>query len=173
MPVEPPRFYGKYRGKVESNLDPFGQGRLQVRVPGVLGETTLAWAMPCSPYAGPGVGLFMIPPTDANVWVEFEAGDPNRPIWSGGFWTVGDAPEPAPGPQQIAAKILKTDCVTLKLNDLPGAGGVTLEVSPPAVAIPAKIEIASSGITISFAGAKIELTVTGVAINGDALTVLP
>lgn len=173
MPTDPARYYGKYRGKVDNNLDPLGQGRVQVKVPAVLGETTLAWAMPCSPYAGPGVGLFMVPPNDANVWVEFEGGDPNLPIWAGGFWTMGDAPEPAPGPQQIAAKILKTDCITLKLNDIPAAGGVTLEVASPAVAIPAKIEITSSGITISFAAAKIELSATGVAINGDALTVLP
>jgi hypothetical protein len=168
-----PRFYGKYRGRVENNLDPFGQGRMQVSVPAVLGDARMAWAMPCSPYAGPGVGLFLIPPNSAQVWVEFEGGDPDYPIWAGGFWGLGEAPSPAPGPQQIAAKILKTDAMTLTLNDLPGAGGVTLEVNPPAVAIPAKVEITSAGIAISFAASKIEITATGVAINGDALTVLP
>ena len=168
-----PRFYGKYRGRVENNLDPFGQGRLQVSVPAVLGDARMAWAMPCSPYAGPGVGLFLIPPTGAQVWVEFEGGDPDYPIWAGGFWGVGEAPNPAPGPQQIAAMTLKTDCITLTLNNLPGAGGLTLEVTPPAVAVAAKIEITSAGITISHAQSKIQLTATGVAINGDALTVLP
>ncbi|MBN8892904.1 MAG: baseplate assembly protein [Rhodospirillales bacterium 70-18] len=168
-----PRQFGKYRGQVENNLDPLGMGRLQVSVPAVLGETTLAWAMPCSPYAGPGVGLFLIPPVGAKVWVEFEGGDTDYPIWAGGFWGTGDAPSPAPGPQQIAAKILKTDAMTLTLNDLPGAGGMTLEVSPPAVAMAAKIEISSTGITISLSASKIEITAAGVAINGDALRVLP
>jgi hypothetical protein len=168
-----PRYYGKHRGKVENNLDPFGQGRLQVSVPAVLHGSRLPWAMPCSPYAGPGVGLFMIPPIGAQVWVEFEGGDPEYPIWSGGFWAPKEAPNPLPGPQQIAKKVLKTDSITLTLNDLPGAGGLTLEISPPAVVSAAKIEITSAGITISFASAKIELSLTGVAINGDALRVLP
>jgi hypothetical protein len=168
-----PRYFGKYRGSVANNLDPQGQGRVQVKVPAVLGDIDQAWAMPCSPYAGPGVGLFMIPPVGANLWVEFEGGDPEYPIWSGGFWDINQAPMPAPGPQQLAAKIIKTESVTLTLNDLPGLGGVTLEVSSPAVETPAKIEISSSGITISFALAKIELNATGVAINGNALQVLP
>lgn len=171
--MAPPRFFGKYRGKVETNLDPLGQGRMQVSVAAVLGDARLAWAMPCSPYAGPGVGLFLIPPVGAQVWVEFEGGDPEYPIWAGGFWGTGEAPNPAPGPQQVAAKILKTEAMTLTLNDLPGAGGVKLEVSPPAVAIAATVEITSAGVTISFAASKIELSAAGVAINGDALRVLP
>ena len=168
-----PRFFGKYRGTVENDLDPFGQGRLQVRVPAVLGDAAMLWAMPCSPYAGPGVGLFLIPPVGAQVWVEFEGGDPDYPIWVGGFWGPGEAPSPAPGPQQVAAKMLKTDAVSLTLNDLAGAGGVTLEVGAPAVAVPATIEITSAGVTISYAGSSIELSAGGVAINGENLRVLP
>jgi hypothetical protein len=171
--MPPPRFFGKYRGKVEANLDPFGQGRLQVSVPAVLGDARMAWAMPCSPYAGPGVGLFMIPPAGAQIWVEFEGGDPDFPIWSGGFWGAGEAPSPAPGPPQIAQKILKTDSITLTLNDLPGGGGVTLDVASPAVAVAATIEVTSAGIVLSVSSAKIEITAAGVAINGDALRVLP
>ena len=68
-------FFGKYRGKVENNLDPLQQGRLQVSVPAVLGEGRLSWAMPSAPFAGPQVGLFAIPPQGANVWVDFEGGD--------------------------------------------------------------------------------------------------
>src|SRR4029450_11270491 len=81
-----PRFYGKHRGTVENNLDPVGQGRIQVRVPAILQDSSLSWAIPCGPYAGPGVGFFMTPPIGAQVWVEFEGGDPEYPIWSGGFW---------------------------------------------------------------------------------------
>ena len=79
-------FYGKYRGKVENNVDPLQQGRVQVTVPAVLGDGRLSWAMPCAPYAGSQVGFFAVPPVGANVWVEFEAGDPDYPIWSGCFW---------------------------------------------------------------------------------------
>lgn len=171
MPRE--RFFGKYRGRVENNVDPFGQGRLQVSVAAVLGDASMAWAMPCVPYAGPGVGLFLIPPTGAQVWVEFEGGDPDYPIWVGGFWGQGEAPMPAPGPQQVAQKILKTDALSLSLNDLPGAGGLTIEVSSPAVPVPTTIEVTASGVTIGHAASSIELTPGGVAINGDALRVLP
>jgi hypothetical protein len=80
---------------------------------------------------------------------------------------------PAPGPQQVAEKILKTDAMTLSLNDLPGGGGLKIEVGHPAVAMPASIEITSAGIVIKVAAAKIELGPAGVAINGDALKVLP
>lgn len=54
------QFFGKYRGKVENNLDPLQQGRVQVSVPAVLGEGRASWAMPCVPFAGNGVGLFLI-----------------------------------------------------------------------------------------------------------------
>ena len=73
----------------------------------------------------------------------------------------------------MAQRVLKTDNVTLTLSDIAGKGGVTLEVNSPAVAVPAKIEINSAGITLSIAKSKIEMTAAGVAINGDALRVLP
>ena len=48
--------------------------------------------MPCAPFAGSGVGFFALPPVGANVWVEFEGGDPDYPIWSGCFWGAGEVP---------------------------------------------------------------------------------
>ena len=68
------QFFGKYRGRVEKNVDPERLGRLQLSVPVVLQDVSTGWALPCVPYAGPGVGLFAIPPVGASVWVEFEGG---------------------------------------------------------------------------------------------------
>jgi uncharacterized protein involved in type VI secretion and phage assembly len=51
--------------------------------------------MPCTPYAGRDVGFFAIPPVNSNVWVEFEQGDPDYPIWSGCFWGMNELPEAA------------------------------------------------------------------------------
>jgi Type VI secretion system/phage-baseplate injector OB domain len=163
------RFYGKYRGKVENNLDPQQQGRVQVSCPAVLGDATLAWALPCAPGAGNGVGLFLIPPNGANVWVEFEGGDPDYPIYSGGFWGLGEAPAL---PALATTKILKTDGVSLKLDDLPGAGGVTLEVGPPVLPIPASLKFAADGVEISCAAGKVKLSALGVSINDGALEVI-
>lgn len=173
MSEECKQYFGKYRGTVENPLDPKGEGRIQVSVPDVLGEGRMAWAMPCVPYAGKGVGFFAIPPINANVWVEFERGDPDYPIWSGCFWHTGEAPEPLPGPQQIAAKILKTDTVTMKLDDTPGIGGFSLEIILPPPAGMAKIEAKASGLTIQWGANTIECGVDGVSINNPNLKVLP
>ena len=123
--MPPSQFFGKYRGKVENNIDPMLMGRVQVSVAAVLGDGRSSWAMPCAPYAGSGVGFFAVPPVGANVWVEFEGGDPDYPIWSGGFWGFGEAPASPAIPQM---KVFKTDGVTITINDLPGAGGLTIEV---------------------------------------------
>jgi hypothetical protein len=161
-------FFGKYRGKVENNVDPLQLGRVQVSVPAVLGDGRLSWAMPCVPYAGPQVGLFLIPPIGANAWVEFEAGDTDYPIWSGCFWGAAEAPMPAL-PQ---IKRLKTDAITLELSDLPGAGGFTLEVLPPVAPTPLKITCTAAGIELSNAAANVKLTPVTVSLNNGALEVL-
>ncbi|MHB8268259.1 phage baseplate assembly protein V [Bradyrhizobium sp.] len=86
------QFYGKYRGRVEGNNDPLKLGRILASVPAVAGTTT-SWALPCMPYATPQGGALLLPPVGALVWIEFEAGDPDSPIWSGCFWErVEDMP---------------------------------------------------------------------------------
>jgi uncharacterized protein involved in type VI secretion and phage assembly len=91
------KYYGKYRGFVVDNADPDQRGRLRVRVPSLLGDQVLDWALPCVPYGGsPGLGWFFIPDVDAQIWVEFEEGDLRRPIWTGTFWQQpGDVPKDA------------------------------------------------------------------------------
>ena len=162
-------FYGKYRGKVENNVDPMQQGRLQVSVPAVLGQGTLSWAMPSVPYAGSSVGLFLIPPKGSNVWVEFEGGDTDYPIWAGCFWGTGECPAQ---PAIADMKMLKTGSVSLSINDLSGAGGVTLEVNPPAVSTPLKLVLNSSGIELSTGSASVKLDPATVNINNGALQVV-
>jgi len=163
------QFFGKYRGQVENNVDPQQMGRIQVSVPAVLGEGSLSWAMPCVPYAGPGVGLFTIPSNGANVWVEFEGGDPDYPIWSGCFWGLGEVPAL---PALAEMKVLKTDSITMTLSDLPGIGGFTLEVNPPAVPIPVKLVCDASGVELTHGAASIKLTPASVSINNGALEVI-
>jgi hypothetical protein len=158
------QFFGKYRGNVENNIDPMQLGRIQVGVPAVLGDGTLSWAMPCVPFAGSGVGFFAIPPNGANVWVEFEAGNPDYPIWSGCFWGVGEVPAL---PALAEMKVFKTDTCTVTLNDLPGIGGITLETN-----LGMKIVINALGIEINNGmGGSIKMTGPRVTINEGALEV--
>lgn len=136
--------YGKRRGKVADNFDPLFLGRLLVEVPAIPG-VHLNWAMPCVPYAGPQVGFYAMPPIGADVWVEFEGGNLDAPIWSGCFWSEGQMPLEAPPPE---TKIFKTESVTLILNDLPGEGGLTIEVGPPAVEVPMVMTFNAEGVQI-------------------------
>jgi uncharacterized protein involved in type VI secretion and phage assembly len=157
-------YFGKYRGKVESNVDPLQQGRLQVSCAAVLGDGRSSWALPSSPFAGSGVGLFAIPPQGANVWVEFEGGYPESAIWSGCFWDTGQGPA---SPALAEIKVLKTSTGTITINDLPGAGGITLETTSGM-----KISLTTMGIEITNGqGASLKMSGPQTTINGNALEV--
>jgi hypothetical protein len=163
------RFYGKYRGTVVNNVDPNRAGRMQVSCPFVLGENLLAWAMPCVPFAGVGEGFYMLPTIGSNIWVEFEAGDPDRPIWSGAFWTSGQIPTEALLP---TVRTISTLAGSVTLDDTPGAGGVKITVGAPAVIAPCTISFGIDGIEITVGHAKITLDVAKVDVNDGALQVI-
>jgi len=155
-----PTFFGKYRGTVTSNRDPMSLGRLQVAVPAVLGDGRSSWAMPCVPFAGPGVGFFFLPPVNANIWVEFEAGNPDYPIWSGCFWSSGQVPA-KPAVPEVA--VFKIEGVTLTLGGLKKGDGFKVEVAAPILPQPLTLEMNADGIKLSNG------TTTIVTITADAI----
>jgi hypothetical protein len=105
-----------------------------------------------------------LPPTSANIWVEFEGGDPDYPIWSGCFWGQGEAPA---SPAVAEMKVFKTSSATITLNDMPGAGGITIETTTGM-----KLAITSSGIELTNGqGASLKLSGPQTSINGGALEV--
>jgi uncharacterized protein involved in type VI secretion and phage assembly len=164
------RCYGKYRGTVLSNLDPEQRGRLLVQVPDIGGVLPSTWALPCLPFTGPQSGFFAVPPPGTSVWVEFEHGDPNYPVWTGCFWdTAAEVPPLAiaapPGVQQVVVQTVGQ--AMLMLSDTPGpTGGIWLR-TPTAM-----LSISSSGIVINNGqGASITMVGNSVAINGTALVV--
>jgi hypothetical protein len=148
--------YGKYRGKVVDNVDPLFLGRIIAESP-ALPATRLDWALPCTPYAGPGIGLYAVPPIGANVWIEFEGGDPDYPIWTGCFWGEGELPFTAQPPMPFT-KMLKTDGVRIIVNDAPGVGGLTIECTPPAVADALTLTLNSSGMALTCGATTFQLT---------------
>jgi hypothetical protein len=157
------RFVGKFRGKVIENIDPLFQGRIIAEVPAVSGSI-LNWALPCTPYAGFGVGFYAIPPIGANVWIEYEGGDPNYPVWVGCFWGPEDilhVPEP-PLPE---IKVFKTEFITMILNDLPEIGGFSLKCMPLAVDVPLTMTFDSTGITILCPESTIKMTPASITIT--------
>lgn len=87
-------YYGKYRGVVTDVDDPDNRCRIRATVPAVLGEHPCGWAMPAMPFAGDGHGMVMLPAIGSGVWIEFEAGQLDNPIWSGAWWANGQRPDP-------------------------------------------------------------------------------
>lgn len=117
--VEIARHYGKYRGIVVDNEDPNGLARLKARVPEVFGDVESGWALPSVAYAGPDAGVHVVPPVGAGVWLEFEAGDVSRPIWTGCWWSGDQVPKDDSGsPAKPATKIVKSDAgLMVSLDD--------------------------------------------------------
>ena len=88
----PQAYYGKYRAKVVDIKDPQQRGRIRVMCPRVLGESKSSWCEPCIPVAYDNGGDFALPKVGEFVWVEFEEGNPNKPIYTGGLWSSFNSP---------------------------------------------------------------------------------
>lgn len=163
-------FYGKYRGIVTDIEDPLFQGRIKAKVPDVLGDDESGWAMPCVPFGGNGMGFFALPKKDAGVWIEFEHGDPDYPIWSGCWWGIAAELPPIVLVPPYKKVIVQTDGGnSVLLDDTPGVGGITLQTSGGQ-----KIVMTNLGIEITYVdGISIKLDPEGVSINGTSLQVLP
>jgi len=164
------KYYGKYRGLVLNNLDPMQKARLLVQLPDVLGVSTSSWAMPCVPFAGVQAGVYVLPAVGAGVWIEFEGGDPDYPIWTGGFWsTAAEVPALAlaglPASPSIVLQTLGQN--TISISDVPGVGGIMLKSAAGAMILGNEI-----GNTISNGqGATIVMAGPTVTVNNGALVV--
>lgn len=179
------KYYGKYPGTVLNNVDPERRGRLMLNVPDVLGVIPSSWAEACVPLAGPTgppMGVYLVPPIGAGVWVEFEKGDPNRPIWVGCRWGAqSDIPLAAqagnPADPSLVLQSLLQQAIIISdmppsppppvMPPTPTTGGIILRSTTGAY-----IVVNDAGIFISNGkGASIELLGPSVMINKVALVV--
>ncbi|HRJ53120.1 MAG TPA: phage baseplate assembly protein V [Candidatus Thiothrix moscowensis] len=170
------KHYGKYRGTVLNNIDPEQRGRIQAIVPAVSGYSPTSWAMPCVPIAGKQEGIFAVPQIGAGVWIEFEGGDSDKPIWVGGFWglmaevpALALTPPPIPPGQNIVVQTTGQNALVLSDSaPTPVSGGLILKSTTGAM-----IVVNDSGIYISNGkGATITLLGPVVDINNGALTII-
>lgn len=167
----PNLFFGKYRGTVLNNIDPEQRGRLTLQVPDVSGLLPTTWALPCWPFGGKQMGFFALPQIGAGVWVEFEHGDPDYPIWTG-CWYGSSAEVPSMAkatPAPLSCIVMQTTAQnSFVISDMPGpTGGIMLKTGTGAM-----ITINDIGITITNGkGATIQLTGPSVNINAGALMI--
>jgi uncharacterized protein involved in type VI secretion and phage assembly len=166
------RFLGKYRGTVTNNVDPMQMGRIQAIVPDVTSVIPSTWIMPCFPVAGIQTGVYCVPLIGSAVWVEFEQGDPDYPIWVGCFYgTAAEVPAMArlvpPGMPGFTFQTPLQNGITI--SDVPGpTGGILMKTASGAM-----VSISDTGIIISNGkGAIINLTANTVDVNLGALTVI-
>ncbi|PYR72029.1 MAG: hypothetical protein DMF86_24730 [Acidobacteria bacterium] len=181
------RFYGKYRGFVVDNADPQKRGRLRVTVPSVLGDVVSGWALPCAPYGGhAGRGFFFIPEKKDGVWVEFESGLLEFPVWVGTFFSQpgGTTEAPPPGNSQSppTSKIIKTAKHTIELADADNSEAIivtdstnknTITIDKNGVLIVDgngnKVKLESGGVTIESSKIKVGAAAAEKLVKGDTL----
>lgn len=170
-------YIGKYAATVINNQDPMLRGRLTLMIPDVLGAVPSTWAEACTPLAGPTgppMGAYLVPPVGAGVWVEFQHGDPNLPIWVGCRWgAAADVPPLARVGNPLSPNIVFQSAGqhTMMVSDAPptpATGGLVLKSAGGAM-----IVVNDSGIYISNGrGAMITMIGTVIDFNQGAMTVV-
>jgi uncharacterized protein involved in type VI secretion and phage assembly len=153
--------FGRYRAQVVDVDDPRSVGRVRLQVPELLGDVESGWALPTFATSGDGSGMFAVPPVGALVWVEFEGGDVSRPVWVGGWFAEGTAPDGA-SPEKIVIRTPGGHVLTLDDDggklEIIESGGATITLD-------------SNGIELAKGGQKVLIGSSSVTINDGALEV--
>lgn len=155
------RFWGKYKGTVARVGEGSELGLITAKVPAVYGDNESPLALPSVVFAGDAHGFVTLPENGDGVWIEFEGGDPGRPIWTGFWWASGEIPG------EVTPK--KRALITPKGHKLifdDDAGSITL-----AHADGAEISLTGDAITIKIGSSQIELSSSGINCNNGALEV--
>jgi hypothetical protein len=167
-------YYGKYRGVVTDIADPLNQCRIRASVPAVLGEHSCGWALPCAPFAGDGHGFVMLPKVGSGIWIEFEAGQLDRPIWSGGWWANGERPNPQGDEVRVIVSgkghsvILDDEADTVKLVH---AGGPEITMTATEIVLTCgacEIKVGTSSISMN--NGIVKVGPAGVSLVNGAMT---
>ena len=168
-------YFGKYRGIVTDVDDPNNQCRIKARVDGLLNGQETGWALPVAPFAGNGHGMVMLPAIGSGVWIEFEAGRLDNPLWSGAWWASGERPEPQGAQVRVIVSehghkvILDDENDEMKLvHGSPGGPEIKLTGSEILLTCGA-CEIKISTDNISLNNGQIKIGLAGVSLVNGAM----
>ena len=154
-------YYGKYRGIVSDIADPENRCRIKATLAGLLDGQDTGWAMPVLPFAGDGHGMVMLPVVGSGVWIEFEAGNLDLPLWSG-CWFADDQ---RPDPQGEKVRVLVSE----------NGHKIVVDDDQDEVKIVhsggAEIKLTSSGIELSYQACKIEISSTAISLNNGLIKI--
>lgn len=167
-------YYGKYRGVVTDVADPENRCRIRATVAAVLGEHACGWAMPAAPWAGDGHGVVMLPVVGSGVWIEFEAGRLDNPIWSGAWWASGQRPDPQGEKVRVIVsekghRIVLDDDKDEVIVSHGGGPSITLTGSEIVLACGScELRIGASDVSIN--GGMVKVGLAGASLAGGALS---
>jgi hypothetical protein len=168
-------FYGKYRGIVRDIGDDDGLGRIKAEVPAVFEDQLSPWALPAFPFAGKGHGLVLLPEVGDGVWIEFEAGDLNRPIWTGCWFASGERPDPTTSKARVLVTsaghkiVLDEDQDQIQIQH-PGGAEFTMSSSEIVLKIgTCELKITQSEINLN--NGMVKVTSAGASLVNDAFKV--
>ena len=118
------------------------------------------------------MGSYFVPQVGAGVWVEFEQGDPDYPIWVGCYWgSVAEVPALALAGIPVSPNIVLQTAAqnSVVVSDLPGpTGGIMLKSATGATLI-----VNDTGIYIQNGkGASIIMAGPSVTINNGAMVIV-
>lgn len=169
-------YFGKYRGLVKNVDDPLKIGRVTAFVPEVYGEKQVSpWALPAVPFAGKKHGLVLIPEENDGVWIEFEAGDISRPIWTGFWWASDELDDVS---KTTARALVTTEGHKLVLDDqkkeirLLHSKGAEMKMTEDDITLTiggTEIKLTKNDLTLKSGSGQIKLSAAGVDINNGAM----
>jgi len=106
------KYFGKYRGRVKRTDDPLVLGRITAVVPDLFGDEELPWAYSANNF---GKNVSFIPKKDDFVWIEFEQGQINRPLYTATWGTSLSTRAKKNYPQN---RVIEThEGLSLEMND--------------------------------------------------------
>jgi len=141
-------------------------GRLDVTVPAIYDQTapeSCATARPCFPYAH-----FFVPKEGDLVWVAFEGGDPDAPVWLGAWYAKDSVPKEADADPPVK-RVIKTPAGHLVILDdtkdkeqviVADKTGNRIELRTDGVLIKC-----AQNLTIDASGKQIEIKASSVAVT--------
>jgi phage baseplate assembly protein gpV len=154
-------YFGKYRGIVTDVGDPENMCRIRARVDSLLDGQQTGWAMPAAPFAGDGHGMVILPQVGSGVWIEFEAGNLDHPIWSGGWWASGQRPDPQGDQVRV---VVSESGHQVVLDDAAGEVKIVHSGGP-------EIKMTATEVVITVGSCELKISATDISLNNGLVKV--